>query len=73
MRAYRIETHVAEDGSVHLEALPFRKGERVEVIVRSREEEEGAARVSPTALEGSVLRYEAPTEPVAEDDWDALR
>lgn len=24
-------------------------------------------------LRGSVLRYERPTEPVAEDDWDAAR
>lgn len=72
MRAYRVETRVEEDGSVHLKALPFRKGERVEIIVRSREEEDDA-RVPPAALEGSVLRYEAPTEPVAEDDWDALR
>ncbi|MFT4255805.1 MAG: type II toxin-antitoxin system prevent-host-death family antitoxin [Pseudoxanthomonas sp.] len=24
-------------------------------------------------LRGSVLRYDAPTTPVAEDDWDALR
>jgi len=24
-------------------------------------------------LRGSVLRYESPTEPVAEDDWEALR
>lgn len=24
-------------------------------------------------LEGSVVRYEDPTEPVGENDWDALR
>lgn len=24
-------------------------------------------------LRGSLLRYDAPTAPVAEDDWDALR
>lgn len=24
-------------------------------------------------LHGSLLRYEAPTAPVAEDDWDALQ
>lgn len=27
----------------------------------------------PGALRGTLLRYDRPTEPVADDEWDALR
>ncbi len=68
--AHRIEAVLAEDGRLSLDNLPFRAGQAVEVIVLP------AAR--PTAppdhpLRGTVLRYDRPTEPVAEADWDALR
>jgi hypothetical protein len=68
-RAYRTETIVAEDSTVQLRDLPFRPGEAVEVIVIS-----SSARVTTSngrvSLRGSVLRYDNPTEPVAEDDWE---
>jgi hypothetical protein len=49
-----------------LDHLPFRPGDKVEVIVRTHE-----ARTSQAVdLRGSVLRYEDPFEPVATDDWD---
>jgi hypothetical protein len=68
-RAYRTETIVAEDSTVQLRDLPFRPGEAVEVIVIS-----SSARVATSngrvSLRGSVLRYDSPTEPVAEDDWE---
>lgn len=32
-----------------------------------------AARPPLERLRGSVLRYDQPTEPVAENDWDALQ
>ena len=67
--AHRIETVLAEDGKLSLDRLPFRAGQAVEVIVLP------AAR--PTAIDhplrGSVLRFDRPTEPVAESDWDADR
>lgn len=33
----------------------------------------GHARDPLEMLRGSVLRYDRPTDPVAEDDWDAAR
>ncbi len=71
MRAYRLETTLAEDGALQLGALPFRKGETVEVIVLERQSYPSGAKPNP--LKGSVLHYDDPTEPVASDDWEALR
>ena len=67
--ACRIEAVRSEDGKLSLDHLPFRAGQAVEVIVLP------VARSTPVRqpLRGSVLRYDRPTEPVAEADWDALR
>ncbi len=68
--AYRVETVLTEDGKLSLDNLPFRAGQAVEVIVLP------TARTSaPSAhpLQGTVLRYDRPTEPGAEADWNALR
>jgi hypothetical protein len=67
--AHRVETVLSKDGTLLLEHLPFRAGQAVEVIVLP------VARPIPAgqSLQGSVLRYDDPTEPVAEADWDALR
>jgi hypothetical protein len=67
--AHRVEVVLSEDGKLLLEHLPFRAGQAVEVIVLP------AARPGPAghALRGTVLRYDQPTAPVAEADWDALR
>jgi len=68
--AVRIQTTVDERGEVHLTKLPFRAGEPVEVTVipspaRQRENE--------FPLRGVPIEYDRPTDPVAEEDWDALR
>jgi hypothetical protein len=67
--AHRIEAVLAEDGKLVLDHLPFRAGQAVEVIVLP------AARplVPGQSLRGAVLRYDRPTDPVAELDWGALR
>jgi hypothetical protein len=66
-----MSVHIAEAtvdplGRLVLDHLPFRPGDKVEVIVRTHE-----ARTSQVVdLRGSVLRYEHPFEPVTADDWD---
>ncbi len=66
--AHRTETVLAEDGKLSLDHLPFRAGQAVEVVV---------APVTPPAagppLRGTVVRYDRPTEPVAEAEWAAGR
>ena len=71
MRAYRVEKIVSQDGVLELQALPFRAGEVVEVIILSREDKVRGAHDFP--LKGKVLRYEKSTEPVAQDDWEVLQ
>jgi hypothetical protein len=68
--AHRIETVLAEDGKLSLDNLPFRAGQTVEVIVLPTVR---TATPPDHPLRGTVLRYDRPTEPVAEPDWDALR
>jgi hypothetical protein len=65
----RIEAVLSEDGKLALDHLPFRAGQAVEVIVVPVTR---ATSPSP-ALRGTVLRYDQPTAPVAEGDWETLR
>ena len=71
MQAYKTETTLAEDGTLVLNGLPFRAGDRIEVIVL------GASPRSPDQarypLWGKPFRYDDPTEPVADQDWEALK
>jgi hypothetical protein len=71
MKACRIETTVSEDKSLLLKEVPFRAGDMVEVIVLSSPERRQAE--SPYPLRGTPIRYDDPTEPVAESDWDVLK
>jgi len=71
MQAYKVRSHVGEDGSVTVENLPFPAGEAVEVIVLSDARKLREQQRYP--LRGTVIQYIDPTSPVAEDDWEALR
>ncbi|HSN78528.1 MAG TPA: hypothetical protein VL334_25950 [Anaerolineae bacterium] len=71
MRTYSVEKIVSKNGTVQLEALPFPPGERVEVIVLARKDSGQTANLR--TLTGSVLKFEQPFDPIAEEDWDALQ
>ena len=71
MEAYRVEKRVATNGVLQLNALPFREGELVEVIVLGRKRE--VRKSVPSLLRGKVIEYIDPTESVAQDDWELLR
>jgi hypothetical protein len=68
--AHRIEVVLSEDGKLSLDNLPFRAGQAVEVIVLP-----AVPRSAPGGhpLQGTVLRYDQPTDPVAVGDWEALK
>ena len=70
MDAVRIETTVGEHGEVHITKLPFPAGEPVEVIVVRKPVRQQS---NEFPLRGVPIEYERPTDPVAEEDWDALR
>lgn len=71
MQVYRIETIVSPNRVLTLRGVPFRAGEKVEIIVlspaRRREKKE------PYSLRGRPIRYLAPFDSVAENEWQALR
>jgi hypothetical protein len=71
METYRAETMISKDGTLIVEGLPFRKGDKVEVVVRSYERKGNGAERYP--LRGKSIRYVAPFKSVADEDWDALR
>lgn len=69
MEAYRTDVVVKEDGTVTIGGLPFRTGERLEVILLQRTGRSNGGKAYP--LRGEELRYDEPYESVAENDWEA--
>jgi hypothetical protein len=67
--AHRLETKLQHDGTLTIDHLPFRAGQAVEVIVFALSDQETTE--NPYPLRGLPLRYDRPTEPVAENDWEA--
>ena len=70
MEAHRTETTLVEDGKITLRDIPFRRGESVEIIVLPFVTVASAD--SPHPLRSMPVSLVAPTEPVAEDDWETL-
>lgn len=64
MQVYRVETVIPENGIVQLQALPFERGVKVEIIVLGPEKSFVTDRPNP--LKGTVLKYDAPFEPVCQ-------
>jgi hypothetical protein len=71
MQMYRVEATVSNDGTLTIKEVPFQAGDRVEVIVRSREREKERSGRYP--LRGKPIRYVDPFESVAKDDWEVLK
>jgi hypothetical protein len=71
MQEYRIETTISKDGTLTIKKLPFRAGERVEVIVHPHEPQPEYEMRYP--LRGKPIRYIDPFRSVAENDWDVLQ
>ena len=71
MQAHRIETTVAEDGTLVLHHLPFQAGEQVEVIVLKSVSNPKTNSLYP--LRGEAGSYQDPTEPVAVKEWEAMK
>jgi hypothetical protein len=71
--AHRIETTLTEDGTLTLSHLPFQAGEAVEIIVLPRTSAPDPDPADRYPLRGLSAPYDRPTEPVAADDWEALR
>ncbi len=75
VHAHRIETTLKQDGTLVLRDLPFYAGESVQVLIFAHESVADAQPEHDHALRGMPMpvQYDGPTEPIAQDDWDALR
>jgi hypothetical protein len=71
MEAYRTETVIQPDRVLTLRGVPFRTGEKVEVIVLGSPQQGNEQKRYP--LRGQPIRYEEPFDSVAEDDWETSR
>ncbi len=71
MQTYHVETTMTSEGTLTISGLPFRVGEKIEVILRRRNHERQPTKKYP--LRGKSIRYGDPFASVAENDWDALK
>jgi hypothetical protein len=71
MQALRVEMIIPKNGELQVKGLPFNPGEKVEVIVLPLQHRRIAAVHS--SLKNTIVKYEAPTQPVVEQDWEAIR
>jgi len=71
MQAYRVETILEQDGTLTLSNLPLHAGEIVEVIILVQPP--GLVRHQCYPLRGTSVHYSEPTEPVAQEDWEAAQ
>ncbi|MEM8830171.1 MAG: hypothetical protein AAGE96_12555 [Cyanobacteria bacterium P01_G01_bin.19] len=70
MNSHRIKTAITENGKLSLQNLPFKKGDEVEIIIRQQNTEE--INFEDSSLQGTVLRYEDPFDPVTSpEEWNA--
>ena len=65
----KVRKILEKDGTLTLEELPYQKGDQVEVTILPTS--------SPSKIEnsyslrGTVIRFETPTDPVADSEWEA--
>lgn len=71
MQIYRSETTISKDGSLSIKDLPFRSGDKVEVIVRQQYRKQKLNGRYP--LRGKPITYIEPFESAVEDHWQALK
>ena len=68
--ALKIEATVEQDGMLTLRNVPFRAGERVEVIVLGKAP---VPEEKKFPLRGKPYKFDDPYSPVGVQDWDALK
>jgi hypothetical protein len=71
MQTYRIETIISQNRVLTIRGVPFRAGEKVEVIILSLPRKGERAERYP--LRGKPIHYVAPFDSVAENDWNVLQ
>ncbi len=71
MQTYAYETTISQSGVLTLNNLPFKAGEKIEVIIIPRSKSKQDKKKYP--FWGKPITYLNPTDPVAEEDWEVLK
>jgi predicted DNA-binding antitoxin AbrB/MazE fold protein len=71
MSEYFSEAVVKSNGTLTLDGLPFKEGEKVDVVVRVHEAKLQNGDRYP--LRGTPYKYDKPFESVAEEDWETTK
>ncbi len=71
MQVHRLETQITPDRSIRVNGLPFKPGDNVEVIIRSRKRFQKNRDLYP--LRGKPFQYIDPFRSVAENAWEAIK
>ena len=69
MHTFSTHTSVKKGKRIELKDIPFAEGEHLEVLLI---QVSMPPKSNSYPLRGLKIRYDAPTEPVAMEDWDAL-
>jgi hypothetical protein len=70
MKTHHTQTTLSEDGVVILQGIPFLRGESVEVIVVPLTKAADPGNRYP--LHGTPVKLLAPSQPVADGDWEVV-
>ena len=73
MSTFRVDATLTEDGKITLDDLPFQAGDSVEIIIVPRANQPTEKHPYRSPLEGKVIYYDGPTDPIAQEDWEALQ
>ncbi len=71
MQAYAYELSMGESGVLTIKNLPFRTGDKIEVIIIPRPKLKHDKKRYP--FWGKPITYLNPTDPVAEEDWEVCK
>ena len=72
MNAHVVETVIPESGEIKIKNYPFQPGDNVQIIMLKLEPRK-AGNARTFTMRGLPLTYIDPTEPVAMEDWEALK
>lgn len=69
MQTYRIEKIVGQNGKLTIQGLPFRNGEKVEIIILSLSQK--PLKEKGYRLRDKPVKYVKPFDPIALEDWES--
>ena len=71
METFRIETTISPNRVITVRGVPFRPGQKVEVIIVAQPQ--APRKNGRYPLRGKPIRYVQPFDSVAENEWQVLR